>query len=280
MVAPSLCGAFLTNRRSMVAFIWAITTALTICAFIGATIFVIEISAHYRRMERYYDTDDWITNYQYSQQNADDDGEQSFDEQQAYDIQTEHLLLAKTSAQSIAWIAFYVMFLATGLTMYGSTAVIGFTSLRGVYIAPCFSSGLDKLRLGIFGGAVVIFANVLLVCAIIIGEIRVDDNRERDGGEDKKNGDDSEPYRVERIAAVIAVTSMFLSALYTIFAVLLFLCYAGDDEMSSVSNGEGRRPGNKTPLVTVHDGRPGPELDSPGFLTMDNSSQSSHRART
>ena len=64
MVAPSLCGAFLTNRRSMVAFIWAITTALTICAFIGATIFVIEISAHYRRMERYYDTDDWITNYQ------------------------------------------------------------------------------------------------------------------------------------------------------------------------------------------------------------------------
>lgn len=286
MVSPSLCGGFLTNKKSMVAFTWAITTAMTLFAFIAAIFLVIEISAHYRRMERYYDTDDWITKYQYSQQNngnGNDDGndekEQSFDEQEAYDLQSQHLLLATMSTQSIAWIAFYVMFLATGLALYGSTAIIGFTSLRGVYIAPCFSSGSDKLRLGIFGGSVVLFANILLVCAIILGEVRVDDNRDRDRDQ-QQNGDDSEPYRVERIAGVLAVTSMFLAGLYTIFAVLLFLCYAGEDEISSVANGEGRRPGNKTPLVSVNDGRQGPELDSPGFLTMDNSSQTSSRSRT
>jgi hypothetical protein len=43
-----------------------------------------------------------------------------------------------------------------------------------VYIAPCFSSaGSPKLKLGIFGGAIIFFANLLLVCAVIFGEVRV-----------------------------------------------------------------------------------------------------------
>ena len=63
--------------------------------------------------------------------------------------------------------------LATVLSFYGTTAIVGFTSLRGVYIAPCFSSGSDQMRMGIFGGAVVIFANLLLVCAVILGEVKV-----------------------------------------------------------------------------------------------------------
>ena len=40
-----------------------------------------------------------------------------------------------------------------------------------------------------------------------------------------------EPYEIERIAAILAITCMFLSAMYTIFAILLFL-YAGTDEES------------------------------------------------
>ena len=40
-----------------------------------------------------------------------------------------------------------------------------------------------------------------------------------------------EPYEIERIAAILAITFMFLSAMYTIFAILLFL-YAGTDEES------------------------------------------------
>jgi hypothetical protein len=57
------------------------------------------------------------------------------------------------------------------------------------------------------------------------------DNNQEDGN----NGDGSgemEQYEVERIAAILAVTCMFLSALYIIFAVLLFLYFGngGDEE--------------------------------------------------
>ena len=44
------------------------------------------------------------------------------------------------------------------------------------------------------------------------------------------DGEISEPYEVERIATILAVTFIFLSALYTIFAVLLFLCHAGEEQ--------------------------------------------------
>ena len=43
--------------------------------------------------------------------------------------------------------------------------------------------------------------------------------------------DQREPYEIERISAILAITCMFLAAMYTIFAVLLFL-YAGNDEES------------------------------------------------
>jgi hypothetical protein len=103
----------------------------------------------------------------------------------------------------------------------------------------------------------------------LILSVQVEDYQ-RDGGDQ-----DTEPYQVERIATVLAVACMFLSALYTIFAVLLFLCFAsdevlGDDIQSDVANSH-----TKTPLVSVtgavsSDQR---QLDSPGFITMENSSQ-------
>lgn len=54
----------------------------------------------------------------------------------------------------------------------------------------------------------------------------MEDYRDRRG---QQQQDDREPYEVERIAAILAVTCMFLSALYTIFAILLFLYYGSED---------------------------------------------------
>ena len=53
-------------------------------------------------------------------------------------------------------------------------------------------------------------------------------------GEDREGEqqvEQREPYEIERISAILAITCMFLAAMYTIFAVLLFL-YAGNDEQS------------------------------------------------
>ncbi|CAJ1930893.1 unnamed protein product [Cylindrotheca closterium] len=275
MVSPSICGGFLNNRKAMVAFSWAIATALNIFGIVCACMFLIQIESRFRRLERYYESDEWLYQYQYNQNQGDDvDENRAYEE--AEESQQQHILLATTSTQSIAWVALYVLLLSGGLVFYGSTAVIGFTSLNGKYIAPCFSSGSEKLRLGIFGGAVVVFSNLLLLMAVILGEVRVVDGQERRGEGDEQqhnNSEDRKQYRVERIAAVLAVTCMFLSALYTIFAVLLFLSYAGEQapkRPEELADGEGTRPGNKTPLV--NDNRTIPTLSSnPGFITIDHS---------
>lgn len=217
-------------------------------------------------MARYYQSDNWYQNYEY---NNGGDGEEGSGDMK--EIQESYLLLSTMSARSITFVSVYTMMLATVLSFYGTTAIVGFTSLRGVYIAPCFSSGSDQMRMGIFGGAVVIFANLLLVCAVILGEVKVED-----GGEDGRERDEEDSYQVERIATVLAVTCMFLSALYTIFAVLLFLTYAGEETFPDGAESEVGAGQRKTPLVSVTtaDQR---HLDSPGFLTMDNSSQGTER---
>lgn len=261
----------------MVAFTWSIANVLTTFAFFTGIALIIQIHSHYRRMERYYESDDWISQFYTNDDDGNDGGEGqgagSHDQQEEYEEQQKALLLLSTmSARSMTFVAVYTMLLATALSLYGSTAIVGFTSLRGVYIAPCFSSGSDKMRVGIFGGAIVVFANLLLVCAVILGEVRVEDyRRDREGGD----RDEKEPYQVERIATVLAVACMFLSALYTIFAVLLFLCYASDDVMGDDVQSDVANSHAKTPLVSVTgavstDQR---QLDSPGFITMENSSQ-------
>jgi hypothetical protein len=182
MVSPSLCGGTLSDKRSMVAFTWTITTVLTLFASLTAVVLLIQIHTHYHRMERYYESDDWYQSQYAQYQNDDDDGdnEEGQNSQEEAEAQENiektaeaYMLLSSLSAKSITFVPVYTMILAVGLSWYGSTAIVGFTSLRGVYIAPCFSSGPNTMAVGIFGGAIVIFANLLLVCAVILGEVRV-----------------------------------------------------------------------------------------------------------
>ena len=120
-----------------------------------------------------------------------------------------------------------------------------------------------------------------------------------------RDGEETEPYRVERISTVLALTCMFLSALYTIFAVLLFLCYASENILSEGGHRDehhdqhqhqhhhrdinninthggvvGNHNINKQPGVTVNTNGGGGDqhqhqrshMDSPGFITMEGSS--------
>ena len=171
MTSPSICGTFLADKRSMVAFTWSIANVLTMFAFFTGIALIIQIHSHYRRMERYYESDDWYQQYINDDREG---GGGSHDQAEEYKEQQEAMVLLSTmSARSMTFVAVYTMLLATALSLYGTTAIVGFTSLRGVYIAPCFSSGSNKMKVGLFGGAIVVFANLLLVCAVILGEVRV-----------------------------------------------------------------------------------------------------------
>jgi hypothetical protein len=170
-MAPSLCGSFVTDKRSLIAFTWTITCVLTLAAFITGTVFLIHVHTSYKRLEHsYYEQYE----YQQQQQQQQEGGEQQHSADR--DSWEEFYQLASMRSGSLTFVAIYIVLVATTLSFYGSTAIVGFTSLRGVYIAPCFSShdrATLTLKLGMFGGAIVFFANLLLICAVIFGEVRV-----------------------------------------------------------------------------------------------------------
>jgi hypothetical protein len=231
MRTPSLCGVFLTNKRSVLAFTWTITTVLTLLAMITAIVMTVHVHARYKRMEHYYE-ELYSSGYYDNQDDGDEkEGEGEGDAQREFE---EIMQLSQMASGSMTFVALYTTLIALTLALYGSTAIVGFTSLKGVYIAPCFSSTRSSdLKVGIFGGAIVFFANLLLLCAVFFGEVRVED------WNDHRDEDAREPYEVERIATVLAVTFMFLSALYTIFAILLFLFYSSDDRSMQDMQGDG-----------------------------------------
>lgn len=235
-MAPALCGTILVDKRSLVAFTWTITNVVTLLAFIVALVLMIHVHTQYIRLGAYYEEQ-----YEYNRQynNNQEGGEPESADREELEF---YLQLSSMSSKSMTFVAVYTVFTAIVLNLYGTTAIVGFTSLQGVYIAPCFSSSTNpRLRRGIFGGAVIFFANLLLLCAVIFGEVRVEDWREN---REDHEGEQKEPYEIERIAAILAITCMFLSAMYTIFAILLFL-YAGNDEESLDEDAvviQGRKP--------------------------------------
>jgi hypothetical protein len=181
MVAPSLCGGFVSSKRSVVAFTWTITTILTLVAFLVAIALTIQTHTHFKRLERSYAVTDDLYQSAYGNNDNGEEGDghnhnDNHEAKEKYEKAMEAAQLyewmADVSSKSVVFVSVYTMTLALALALYGSTAIVGFTSLRGVYIAPCFSAP-SKLKVGIFGGAIIIFANLLLVCAVIFGEVRV-----------------------------------------------------------------------------------------------------------
>ena len=183
-MAPSLCGTFLTDRKSLVAFTWTLTTVMTLLAFIMAVCLMVHVHTQYKRMESYYEEQyEYYNGQQYNNNlnrriQGEGGEEQQQQQHQSADAGREeleyYLQLANMSSQSMTFVAIYTVVMAISLNLYGTTAIVGFTSLQGVYIAPCFSSSANpRLRLGIFGGAIIFFANLLLLCAVIFGEVRV-----------------------------------------------------------------------------------------------------------
>lgn len=104
--------------------------------------------------------------------------------------------LATTQSRGLVFAGVYTTVLGIALSLYGSTVVVGFMSAKGEYIPPCFSlrnmsvmeeeeindedstTGprklwAEKIHRGIFLGSVVIFANLMLLCAVIFGELQV-----------------------------------------------------------------------------------------------------------
>lgn len=152
--------------------------------------------------------------------------------------------LATTNSRGLVFAGVYTTVLGIALSLYGSTVVVGFMSLKGEYIPPCFSfrnmsleneEGMndedsmtgprklwgEKIHRGIFLGSLVIFSNLMILCAVIFGELQVHDNY---NNYDEQQHHTLFSYRIEKISALFAITCIVLAFVYILFAVIYTTC--------------------------------------------------------
>eukprot|EP00571_Detonula_confervacea_P005653 CAMPEP_0172321758 /NCGR_PEP_ID=MMETSP1058-20130122/44227_1 /TAXON_ID=83371 /ORGANISM="Detonula confervacea, Strain CCMP 353" /LENGTH=315 /DNA_ID=CAMNT_0013037351 /DNA_START=354 /DNA_END=1301 /DNA_ORIENTATION=- len=168
--------------------------------------------------------------------------------------------LATTNSRGLVFAGLYTTVLGIALSLYGSTVVVGFMSAKGEYIPPCFSfrnmsledeDGMndedsmtgprrlwgEKIHRGIFLGSLVVFSNLMLLCAVIFGELQVHDNY--NSYDAQKNNIFS--YRIEKISSVFAITCIVLAFVYILFAVIYTTCGGMSDDSDASLDAPSRR---------------------------------------
>lgn len=150
-MSNSLCGSIIQSRRGLLAFIWSLVTLLTMISFIVALFFTISA----KNMDEYYNDQD------------DAQGNREGDEQE---IDPE---IAVTS-RAMAFAALWTAVLACLMSVFG-TVILGFQSPTGQYYTCCAGNvhKTTPLGLGSFIGALLMFANLTLVCSVLFGEFEV-----------------------------------------------------------------------------------------------------------
>jgi hypothetical protein len=138
-MSPSLCGGSVSSRRGFLAALWSLVTCLTAIAYIVALIV---------------------------SQSAKGDGEND-------DKQNENLEIGVTS-RAMAFASLWTAVLATLMAIFGAV-ILGWQSPTGVYYTCCSPQvhRTTPLSLGSFIGALLMFANLTLVCSILFGEFEV-----------------------------------------------------------------------------------------------------------
>mmetsp|Transcript_5842 Transcript_5842/g.14570 ORF Transcript_5842/g.14570 Transcript_5842/m.14570 type:complete len:272 (+) Transcript_5842:105-920(+) len=199
----------INSKRGLVASLWSIVTILTAIAFLTAFIFAMSTVRDENNDSQYYN---------YDNNNNKNDGSQDEEEKERYDPE-----VAVTS-RALAFSALWTGVLAALLSVFG-TVILGWQSPTGLYYNCCSSSvhRTTPLGIGSFIGALMMFANLTLVCSALFGEFQIRDNHE---GEDRGGGGANAVYgQRETRSTAFSIMCMVLTVLYAGFAALT-LAYA------------------------------------------------------
>eukprot|EP00548_Thalassiothrix_antarctica_P000598 CAMPEP_0194138450 /NCGR_PEP_ID=MMETSP0152-20130528/8230_1 /TAXON_ID=1049557 /ORGANISM="Thalassiothrix antarctica, Strain L6-D1" /LENGTH=222 /DNA_ID=CAMNT_0038835893 /DNA_START=238 /DNA_END=906 /DNA_ORIENTATION=- len=145
------------------------------------------------------------------------------DEEEDQEIDPE---IAVTS-RAMAFAALWTAVLACLMSVFGAV-ILGFQSPTGKYYTCCAGNvhRTTPLGLGSFIGALLMFANLTLVCSVLFGEFEIRDyarEEERGGEDDEKNASDYVQQRaVERSSMAFSIMCMFLTVLYAGFAATVY----------------------------------------------------------
>ena len=150
-MAASLCGGVVSSQRGLLASLWSLVTVLTAVSFLLALIFTLSGDSGSDNDDGYYNND----------------GEGNKDDEEG------DAVMAVTS-RAMAFAALWTAVLATLMGIFG-TVILGWQSPTGQYYTCCSTSvhRTTPLALGSFIGALLMFANLTLVCSVLFGEFEV-----------------------------------------------------------------------------------------------------------
>ena len=143
----------MASRRSLLAALWSIVGLLTLTSFVIAIVFAYA-------SQRYSGND-------YNNNNYD------WDEREGERWQNQSSAISVTS-RAMVFAAIWTAVLSGILVVYG-TVILGVRMPTGKYYACCAGNvhRMTPVSLGAFGGSLLMFANLTLVCAILFGEFEV-----------------------------------------------------------------------------------------------------------
>jgi len=153
----AVCIGTVSSRRGLLAALWTLLTILTAVAFLLALIFTLSAQ----------DSDDYYQQYYYGGEGAEGAGAE---EQQQQELEPEMAVTSRAMAFAALWTAV----LATLMAIFG-TVILGWQSPTGQYYTCCSPQvhRTTPLALGSFIGALLMFANLTLVCSVLFGEFEV-----------------------------------------------------------------------------------------------------------
>jgi hypothetical protein len=158
--SSSLCGDSINSRRGLLALLWSVVSLLTVIAFLTAFIFAVSTQNNSNEEDEYGNQYD---NYY--------DGQGSQD-MSAENEQTDPEVAV--TSRALAFSALWTGVMAALLSVFG-TVILGWQSPTGQYYTCCSSSvhRTTPLGLGSFIGALMMFANLTLICSVLFGEFEV-----------------------------------------------------------------------------------------------------------
>lgn len=209
-MAPVICKS-LKNKQSLLGLGWSLTSAASLVAFVTATILSSLTYSNYKNLASEYGYGvNQNAYYDNNNNSGDGEGGQSGD---AGDEAELYHALGSVGSFSVIFAGLYTLLLSVALSCFGAMQV-GFMLPTGKYVEPTVE-GNPKF-LGFFLGALVLFSNMLLVTAVVLGEFQVGnvlDDRQRE---------EIGYFAIERTSSFLGTMSMFLAVLYFLYTILLF----------------------------------------------------------
>jgi len=144
-MANALCGDSISSKRGLLAAVWSVVSLLSLCSFLAAFVYA------------------WTSKNDAENRDNYNNG--------AGENEPDLAVTSRALAFSVLWTAV----LAVLMSVFG-TVVLGFQSpLSGQYYLCCDRSvhRTTPLGLGCFIGALLMLANLTLICSVLFGEFVV-----------------------------------------------------------------------------------------------------------